>query len=326
MDIAKVKEVIGHELTKVNDIIAKSLNSDITLLNKVNNSILQSSGKQMRPILALLVAKACNAGNITDATIRYAAATELLHNASLLHDDVADNSDCRRGRPTINKLMGPSISVLVGDYWLVKAMSLILRDSNDDYRVLNIFSKTLRELAEGEMLQLQKAQSCDTQDEDYYRIIYSKTGSLFEAAIKTAAISVGASTQVIESMVKYAVSLGTAFQIKDDILDYDGTASVGKPLGVDIQEQKITIPLLGAFRNVPMEKELQIRRKIKDIGEEDCREEIIAFVKDNGGLDFALMELERFVDEAVNALGILPESKEKQFLIDMAHYTALREK
>ena len=193
MDIKSIREYLGRDWTAVQERISSSLRSDIPLLNTTNDSILSNSGKQMRPALSLLIARACSCGgNVSEATVRYAAASELLHNATLLHDDVADDSDQRRGVPTIMSLMGPSVSVLVGDYWLVKAMELILGPSESDHRVIKIFSKTLSDLAEGEMLQLQKAQKGDTDENDYLRIIYNKTASLFEAACVSAAISVEA--------------------------------------------------------------------------------------------------------------------------------------
>ena len=254
MDIKSVREYLGKDWEAVKEKIETSLMSDIALLNATNSSILSNSGKQLRPLLALLVARACSGHQISEATIRYAAAAELLHNATLLHDDVADNSDQRRGVPTIMSLMGPSVSVLVGDYWLVKAMEMILGSSEEDHMVTKIFSKTLSDLAEGEMLQLQKAQNGDTVQDDYLRIIYSKTASLFEAACVSAAISVNASEEYMTAARNYAVALGIAFQIKDDILDYSGTESVGKPLGVDILEQKITMPLLGAIAHAPAQE------------------------------------------------------------------------
>ena len=176
MDIKAIREFLGQDWIAVQKRIASALQSDIALLNVTNESILSHSGKQMRPMLALIIARACSAGNrASDATVRYAAASELLHNATLLHDDVADESDQRRGVPTIMSLMGPSVSVLVGDYWLVKAVELVLEASGDDMRVIRLFSKTLSDLAEGEMLQLQKAKSGDTDENDYLRIIYNKT-------------------------------------------------------------------------------------------------------------------------------------------------------
>lgn len=328
MDIGGVKEYLGADWIAVQDRIAGSLESDIDLLNQTNRSILAHSGKQLRPILALLAARACSAdGCASEATVRYAAAAELMHNATLLHDDVADDSDQRRGVPTIRSLMGPTVSVLLGDYWLVKAMDLILGSHEADSQVIRIFSRTLSDLAEGELLQLQKAQSCDTTEADYLRIIYSKTASLFEASCVSAALSVGASSEAVEAMRTYAVALGRAFQIKDDLLDYDGTESVGKPLGVDILEQKMTMPLLGALANAGAEEEARVRALVKDIvGHPEHRDEIVAFVKANGGMEYATGRLDFYVMEAVAALSVLPDSFEKELLEKLAHFTAKRDK
>ena len=326
MDISAVKKYLGNDWISVQEHIASALESDISLLNSTNSSILSQSGKQLRPMLALMFARAC-AGQTSDACVRYAAAAELLHNATLLHDDVADGSELRRGKPTIMSLMGPSVSVLLGDYWLVKAMELILQDADTDVAVIKIFSRTLSDLAEGEMLQLQKAQSGDTDEEDYLRIIYNKTASLFSATCVSAAIAVGAQESLVKAAKDYAVALGLAFQIKDDILDYSGTESVGKPLGVDILEQKITIPLLGALRNVSSERAQEVRAMVKDIvGKPELRDDIVKFVKTNGGLEYARRRLDEYVEEAVRALDVLPESHEKSCLIELAHYTALRDK
>ncbi|MBO5876600.1 MAG: polyprenyl synthetase family protein [Bacteroidales bacterium] len=328
MNIAGVKEYLGAEWTAVQGRIAGSLESDIDLLDQTNRSILSHAGKQLRPMLALLAARACSAdGHASEATVRYAAAAELLHNATLLHDDVADDSDQRRGVPTIRSLMGPTVSVLLGDYWLVKAMELILGEHEADSKVIRIFSKTLSDLAEGELLQLQKAQSGDTVEEDYLRIIYSKTASLFEASCVSAALSVGASEDAVEAMRAYSVALGRAFQIKDDLLDYDGTESVGKPLGVDILEQKMTMPLLGALVNAGPQEDNRVRALVKDIvGHPEHRDEIVAFVKANGGMEYASERLDFYVNQAVEALAVLPESFEKTLLVKLARYTANREK
>ena len=326
MDIRSIKEFLGQDWTAVQETIVSALGSDIDLLNATNSSILSQAGKQLRPMLSLMFARAC-AGKATNVSVRYAAASELLHNATLLHDDVADGSELRRGRPTIMSLMGPAVSVLVGDYWLVKAVELILCDSEHDTRAIKIFAKTLSDLAEGEMLQLQKAQKGDTDENDYLRIIYNKTASLFEAACVTAALSVDASDEYMKAAKDYAVALGLAFQIKDDILDYDGTESVGKPLGVDILEQKITMPLLGALQNVSVQKQEEVRTMVRDIvGKPELRDDIVKFVKDNGGLEYAESRLCDYVTAAVTALDVLPDSKEKESLVKLAHYTAKRDK
>ena len=325
MDIKAIKEYLGVDWLAVQNRIATSLKSDIGLLNATNDSILSNSGKQLRPMLALLMAKACSGGKVTEDGVKYAAASELLHNATLLHDDVADQSEKRRGVPTIMSLMGPSVSVLVGDYWLVKAMELILDAGDDSARVMRIFAKTLSDLAEGEMLQLQKAQKGDTDEDDYLRIIYNKTASLFEAACVSAAISAGADEEMIKSAKDYAVALGLAFQIKDDILDYAGTDAVGKPLGADILEQKMTMPLLGALSNVDEQTGAGIREKIAAIvSHPEYRDDIVRFVKENDGLEYAVSRLNSYVELAVEALGMFPKSEAKDSLIELAHFTADR--
>ena len=325
MDIKSIKEHLGEDWTALQERIASALQSDIDLLNMTNASILSHSGKQLRPLLSLLFARACSGGNVNEAAVRYAAASELLHNATLLHDDVADDSDKRRGVPTIMSLMGPSVSVLVGDYWLVKAVEQILGADQGSVRVIGIFAKTLSDLAEGEMLQLEKAQKGDTDKADYLKIIYCKTASLFEASCVSAVIAAGASEEMEKAALEYSVALGNAFQIRDDMLDYAGTDSVGKPLGVDILEQKITMPLLGALASVSEEEEVRIRSLVKDIaGHPEYRDEIVGFVKANGGLEAARAELDKYVDEAVNALKVLPEGFEKDCLIELAHFTAKR--
>lgn len=327
MNIIEIKDYLGGDWTAVVQRIHDVLECDISLLNQTNASILSHSGKQLRPLLSLMIARACAGGKISEATVRYAAASELLHNATLLHDDVADDSDQRRGVPTIMSMMGPSVSVLVGDYWLVKAMELILADSESDTQVIKIFAKTLSDLAEGEMLQLQKAQSGDTDEEDYLKIIYRKTATLFEAACVSAAVSVKADEEFVKAARDYAVALGLAFQIKDDILDYEGTESVGKPLGVDILEQKITMPLLGAIKNAGESEELRVRKMVEDIpGHPEYRDEIVAFVKNNGGIKYAVERLEEYIETAFAALCVFPDSYEKRCLEDLARFTAIRNK
>ena len=327
MDIKAIHEYLGENWLAVKGRIHGALHSDIKLLNSTNESILSNSGKQLRPLLALLLARMCTGGQMSEATVRYAAAAELLHNATLLHDDVADDSSQRRGVPTIMSLMGPTVSVLVGDYWLVKAMELILQSAETDVRVIKIFSKTLSDLAEGELLQLQKAQSGDTTEDDYLRIIYNKTASLFEATCLSAAVSVSADEAMEKAAVDYAVALGIAFQIKDDILDYDGTDAVGKPLGADILEQKITLPLLGAIEAADALEQARVRGLIRDIvGHPEYRDAVVRFVRENGGIEYAERRLGEYVNMAVEALDIFPDGVEKDLLVKLAHFTAKRDK
>ncbi len=209
MTLDEIKDFLGQDWKDTDALIRSSLESDISLLNATNKAILDHSGKQLRPIVSLLVARACGGGRVNADSVRYAAAAELLHNATLLHDDVADSSCERRGAPTVMAILGGPASVLLGDFWLVKALENILASSANCNEVIRIFAGTLSSLAEGEMLQLQKASSGDTVEEDYYRIIYSKTASLFEAAFVSAAISVNAPADWIEAVRDYAVSLGS---------------------------------------------------------------------------------------------------------------------
>uniref|UniRef100_UPI004026EF65 polyprenyl synthetase family protein n=1 Tax=Candidatus Cryptobacteroides bacterium TaxID=3085639 RepID=UPI004026EF65 len=327
MTLDEIKDFLGQDWKDTDALIRSSLESDISLLNATNKAILDHSGKQLRPIVSLLVARACGGGRVNADSVRYAAAAELLHNATLLHDDVADSSCERRGAPTVMAILGGPASVLLGDFWLVKALENILASSANCNEVIRIFAETLSSLAEGEMLQLQKASSGDTVEEDYYRIIYSKTASLFEAAFVSAAISVNAPADWIEAVRDYAVSLGIAFQIKDDIFDYSDGKKIGKPVGIDLEEQKITLPLLGALAAASPERAKQIRGMVLDILEHpEYKEEIVGFVKEGKGIEYAVSRLEDYVSKAVDALAVLPDSKEKDYLVKIAGFTAYRDK
>ena len=327
MTLDEIKDFLGQDWKDTDALIRSSLESDISLLNATNKAILDHSGKQLRPIVSLLVARACGGGRVNADSVRYAAAAELLHNATLLHDDVADSSCERRGAPTVMAILGGPASVLLGDFWLVKALENILASSANCNEVIRIFAGTLSSLAEGEMLQLQKASSGDTVEEDYYRIIYSKTASLFEAAFVSAAISVNAPADWLEAVRDYAVSLGIAFQIKDDIFDYSDGKKIGKPVGIDLEEQKITLPLLGALAAASPERAKQIRGMVLDILEHpEYKEEIVGFVKEGKGIEYAVSRLEDYVSKAVDALAVLPDSKEKDYLVKIAGFTAYRDK
>lgn len=321
----KVREFLGADWLRTEELIRTQLASDIDLLNRTNEAILSNSGKQIRPALALLVARACADGPIGDVTCRYAAAAELLHNATLLHDDVADASDERRGQPTVNAVLGPRVSVLVGDYWLVKAVDSILDADGADMAVTRLFARTLRNLAEGEMFQLQKAQSADTDTDDYLRIIYCKTATLFEVSALAAAMSVGASEEMVDRMGNYARCLGMAFQVRDDIFDYTPGLDVGKPVGADLLEKKITLPLLGAFRNAGPAEEARIRKMFDRIDSEPeiCRD-IYSFVVENGGVAYAQAKLEEYVQEALGYLSALRPCPERECLEELTRYVGNR--
>ena len=325
MTRAEVTTHLGADWTAFETLFREALLSDVPLLNKLNESVLSNSGKQLRPMMALLTARACSGACKSDS-YSYAAVSEVLHNATLIHDDVADESTLRRGKPTLSSLMGPTVAVLVGDYWLARAVSLIIGTAHQ-MEVTSLFSKTLSDLAEGEMLQLQKAADADTAEEDYLRIVFCKTASLFEATCVSAALSVDASGEQCEAVRRYAVATGMAFQIRDDIFDYWDEANIGKPVGIDLKEQKITMPLLGALRNSSPSEDERIRRMIREIPEhpEYCGQ-IHAFVLENGGVEYASDRLNEYIDEAVGALKRLPASDDRDILERLVKYNAVRKK
>lgn len=322
-----IRNILGADLEAVKDLVRSRLSSSVKLLEDVNGSILEHGGKMMRPALCLLMARAC--GVPSDDTIRYAAAVELMHNSSLLHDDVADASMIRRGVPTVMSLYGPVPAVLVGDFWLSRSVDTILGSTHRDW-ALPAFSKTLGDLAEGEMLQQQKAFSADTTEDDYRQIIYCKTASLFELSCGAAAVSVDASPELFEAALSYGRAVGMAFQIRDDILDYDG-GDIGKPSGLDLAERKITLPLLGALRGcsdgAASLSEAAVRELVRGIPEHpENVAAVTALVRENGGLDYAWKVLHSYIDEALAALSALPSSKEKELLTEFGHLNETREK
>lgn len=322
MDKGELLAFLGQDWTATQDLIREALASDIDLLNATNARILDNGGKQLRPILALLVARAC--GGTCRDSIRFAAASELLHNATLLHDDVADNSSTRRGIPTVMSLLGGRASVLVGDFWLVRAVEQVLSADNNSNQVIMLYSRTLSDLAEGEMLQLQKAAAGDTTMDDYIRIIFSKTASLFVAACVSAANSAGADDAMQAAIREYATNLGIAFQIKDDIMDYAG-GNIGKPVGVDILEQKITLPLLGALEKVSEPEQQRVRAMVCEIVERpDNAAQIMKFVEEHDGIGAARDILQLYKDRAVSALAGIPQTRARDFLVQLADYTADR--
>lgn len=325
MDFSSIKDFLKEDLDKVNKLMATSLSTDIELLDKTNRAILSHNGKQVRPVLTLLVARACSGGFTTDDTIKYAAAVELLHNATLLHDDVADDSPVRRGVPTVMSILGGRASVLLGDYWLVKGMENILASRNSSDKVIRIFASTLTDLAEGELLQLQKAETGDTLEKDYYRIIYDKTASLFVASAAAGAISVSATEEKMSAARTYAKCLGVAFQIRDDIFDYEENAEIGKPVGLDLKEKKITLPLLGALAKAGEDRGREIRRKLCRIDDHpEYGGEIIEFVKSEGGIEYARKRLYEYVDNARIALRPFGNMQEVEMLCEIAEFTADR--
>lgn len=313
-------KLLGNHWDGFERLVRESLRSDIALLNVVNESIMSNAGKQLRPMLLLLVAGSL--GVINDDSLHFAAAVELLHNATLLHDDVADRSSTRRGQPTLSALIGPSSAVLVGDFWLTKAVDMVLDAKRKD-KAVPLFSRTLSDLAEGEMLQLEKANEADTTEEDYLRIIYCKTASLFRTACMSAALSVDAGPEQCEAAARYGKAMGLAFQIRDDIFDYTDGNGLGKPVGLDLMEKKITLPLIGALRNSDRAGELRDMVRGIDEHPEYCGQ-LRGFVLENGGLEYAAARLDDYIKDATAALDVFPESPGKECLASLAGYNAIR--
>lgn len=312
--------MLGADWTAYKERVRAALVTDIGLLGSINESVLSNAGKQLRPIMSLLMSRAC--GRITRDSIDYAAASELLHNATLMHDDVADRSATRRGKPTLSASYGATVAVLVGDFWLSKAVGVIMGTAHQDEAV-KLYARTLTDLASGEMLQLQKAQTADTTEEDYMRIIYCKTASLFESACRVAALSVDASGELYEAAGRYGAATGIAFQIRDDIFDYWEGSDIGKPVGIDLKEKKITLPLLGALKNAG--DEAAVRKMVLEIpGKPANCGQLRRFVRENGGLEYASRRLNDYINDALEALELLEPSPEREALAALARYNAIR--
>lgn len=320
-----IRKTMAPEWEGFERLLGDALFSRSDLLNRINAYLLESSGKRLRPLLALVTAKACS-GFINNKSIACAAVSELIHTATLLHDDVVDDSDRRRGRLTVRKLFSPGASLLMGDYWLTRAIHVLI-EYGCPAEVLGIYSKAIEELAEGEIIQMELADSLSATEEDYIEVIRRKTASLFIASVKSPAIVSGASEDVVKAMEKYAYWLGCSFQIRDDILDYHSSSETGKDSDSDIMERKITMPLLCAMRNAPQE-EARIRRRMADITcdpakklqDREVAEEIRDFVVSNGGLGSAGAILRDYVARACGYLYVLPGSAARDNLESIAAY------
>ena len=306
-----VTDYLGKDWIYFKEVFFKNLGAEIPLLNKINEYLFSTSGKCLRPMLCLLSAHACS-GAASEPAILCAAAAEMIHTATLLHDDVADNDTVRRGKPNVMSLYSPAASVLVGDYWLASAIRTIIDDC--DKRVFKSYGKCIEELAMGEMLQMQKSDSLEMSLEDYLSIIDCKTASLFRAAMVGGAFSVDAPQEYVDAVDSYAHHLGRAFQMEDDILDYSPHLDTGKAAGNDIAEQKITLPLLGALNRA---SKTECEEVVSQIRKGDINE-VLSFVENKGGMEYARDCFTNETALAIDALAPLPESRAKALLADLA--------
>ena len=322
MKLKEIQKPIAQELTEFESYFKQSMRSSAPLLNKITQYILKTKGKQMRPMFVFFSAGMC--GEISESTYRGAALVELLHTASLVHDDVVDNANERRGFFSINALWKNKIAVLIGDYLLAKG--LLLSVKNKEFKLLEVVSEAVEQMSEGELLQIEKARHLDIDEEVYYEIIRKKTASLISSCCASGARSSGASDENVEKMKKFGEKIGLAFQIKDDLFDF-GTDDVGKPLGNDIKEKKMTLPLIYALRDAPwLEKRkiINLVRNHKD--DRDKIEQVIHFVRESGGLKYAEDKMNAFKQEAFDILKEFPDSVYKTGLEQLVNYTTNRVK
>ncbi len=298
------------------------MKSKILLLDKIMGYIVKRKGKQMRPMFVFLAAGV--SGGISESTYRGASLIELLHTATLVHDDVVDDSNYRRGFFSINALWKNKIAVLVGDYLLSRG--LLLSVDNEDFDLLKIVSEAVREMSEGELLQMEKARNLDITEEIYYDIIRQKTASLIASCCAVGAASSGAGKETIASMKTFGEKVGMAFQIKDDLFDF-GMHEIGKPLGIDIKEKKMTLPLIHALQNTGWMEKRRIVNLVKNHnGSQKKINEVIVFVKNSQGIDYAKNIMEQYYQEAIAILDTFEDSVYKSSLRNLVQFTIERTK
>ena len=322
IDRRKIEEPVAAEFARFNEEFESSLRSETKRLQAASEQILRSTGKHVRPLLVLLSAKTC--GSVTDCTINSAVFLELLHTATLIHDDVVDETRERRGVPSLNAIFDNRVAVLTGDYILSTA--LIRSIQTGDLRIIGIISNLGRDLSEGEIKQMETADESILDESCYLQVIYKKTATLLSACTAIGAISAGADKQAIEAMKKFGENIGYAFQIRDDIFDYYKESNIGKPTGNDIREGKVTLPLLYALKQESAKAGTMLEIVLtKDFTDEHI-DQLILFAKEQGGIEYAKKRMTDFRNEAVRALDIFPDSPSRRALIDLADYIILRDK
>ncbi len=317
-----IRRPIEQELKEFEKRFRQSMKSHVPLLDKVTYYIVQRKGKQIRPMFVFLSAAVC--GSISDSTYIASTFVELIHTASLVHDDVVDDSFERRGFFSVNALWKNKIAVLVGDYLFSHSLTLALK--HQEFRLLQISSNAVNEIAVGELLQIEKARRLDIKEEVYYEIIQRKTASLIAAACSSGAASVTKDDEIIEKMRLFGEKIGIAFQIKDDLFDF-GTDDVGKPLGIDIKEKKMTLPLIYALENASKSDKRKVINIIKRHNEDKNKvAEVINFVRNSGGLEYATKAMVQYKKEAFDILETFPASEAKTALRDLVTFVTERTK
>ncbi len=324
VSVKEIKANVSEEMAIFEQKFKDSMKSDVALLNKITHYIIKRKGKQMRPMFVFLTAKALN-GHVEESSYTAASLIELSHTASLVHDDVVDDANERRGVFSINALWKNKIAVLVGDYLL--AQGLLLSVNSSQYKLLQIVSDAVREMSEGELLQIEKARKLDITEDVYYEIIRQKTASLIASCCAAGAASITTDEAVIEKMKRFGELVGMAFQIKDDIFDYGDSKKIGKPTGNDIRERKITLPLIYALNNADKSIRKELINIIKNKNEEPkAIKEAIQLVVQEGGVQYAFDKMIKLKEEALALIEDIPENEAKAALIGLVEYTVYREK
>ena len=319
--VEDIKRPIAGEMKLFEQKFYESMKSSVPLLDKVTRFIVTTKGKQMRPMFVFLCAKLV--GEVTEKTFRGASMIELIHTATLVHDDVVDESYKRRNFFSINALWKNKIAVLVGDYLLAK--SVLLSTDNKEYDLLSVISRTIREMSEGELLQLEKARKLDITEEVYYEIIRQKTATLIAACCEVGVLSTSTDAALAEKMKDFGTYTGMAFQIKDDLFDYLSSNVIGKPVGIDIKEQKMTLPLIYSLREASEKDRKYYFQTIKRYNTKSSRvKELINFVKESGGLTYAVQVMESYQQKAKALLNEFPDSEAKTSLHQMLDYVIER--
>ncbi|CAL2087123.1 polyprenyl synthetase family protein [Tenacibaculum sp. 190524A02b] len=320
--VEQIKLPIVKEMELFETKFKDAMLSKVPLLNRITYYIVRRKGKQMRPMFVFLVAKMVSNGGFDERTYRGASVVELIHTATLVHDDVVDDSNRRRGFFSINALWKNKIAVLVGDFLLSKG--LLLSIDNEDFDILKLISIAVREMSEGELLQIEKARKLDITEEVYFEIIRQKTATLIAACCGIGAASVGANNNIVQQMRKFGEYIGIAFQIKDDLFDYT-EAKIGKPTGIDIKEQKMTLPLIYTLNNCSEKDKAWLINSVKKHNHNKKRvKEVIAFVKANGGLEYTTAKMHDYKKKALAILDNFPESDYKTSLTKMIDYVVER--
>lgn len=296
--------------------------SNVPLLNRITHYIIKRKGKQMRPMLIFLCSKLLSSGKVNDKVYRGASVIELIHTATLIHDDVVDESNKRRGFFSINAIWKNKIAVLVGDFLLSKGMLLCI--DNKDYDILDVISESVKQMSEGELLQIEKTKKLDIDEETYFEIIKKKTASLISSCCKIAAISVESKQSQIEKIARLGLNIGIAFQIKDDLFDY-GKRRIGKPRGIDIKQKKLTLPLIYAINNVEKKEKKWLISSLKKTKKSKALiNQIISLVKEKGGLNYAIETMNKYHQLSLKELEDFQDSRYKDSLISMINYVIQR--